>query len=118
MKNAPVAIKTIERAIVEWGWKTGWIQPQPQARKPARKLPIIGAGPAGLACAQQLARVGHEVHVYEKNAKPGGLLRYGIPDFKMEKHHIDKRIEQMTAEGVVFHNNVHIGVDVPVQETR
>lgn len=111
-----MAIKSIERAIVDWGWKTGWIQPQPAAQKTGKKVAIIGAGPAGLACAQQLVRAGHEVHVYEKNAKPGGLLRYGIPDFKMEKHHIDKRMDQLEAEGIIFHNNMHIGVDVPVTE--
>jgi len=77
---------------------------------------VIGAGPAGLACAQQLRRVGHEVHVYEKNAQPGGLLRYGIPDFKMEKTHIERRVAQMAAEGVVFHCNVHVGTELPISE--
>ena len=79
--------------------------------RPARRSPSIGSGPAGLACAQQLARAGHDVHVYEKNAKAGGLLRYGIPDFKMEKHHVDRRVAQMEAEGVTFHYNVHVGVE-------
>ena len=78
-------------------------------RKTGKNVAVVGSGPAGLACAQQLARAGHDVHVYEKNAKAGGLLRYGIPDFKMEKRHIDRRVEQMEAEGVVFHYNAHVG---------
>src|SRR5690606_20508661 len=98
----PVTIKTIECAIVDRGWKEGWIRPILPTRKTGRKVAVAGAGPAGLAAAQQLARAGHDVHVYEKNAKPGGLLRYGIPDFKMEKHHIDRRVTQMEAEGVTF----------------
>ena len=83
---------------------------------PARSVAVVGSGPAGLACAQQLARAGHEVHVYEKNATPGGLLRYGIPDFKMEKHHVDRRVAQMEAEGVIFHCNVHVGIELDVSE--
>ena len=79
---------------------------------------MVGSGPAGLACAQQLARAGHEVHLYEKNAKPGGLLRYGIPDFKMEKHHVDRRVAQMEAEGVIFHCKVHVGIELDVDELR
>lgn len=108
--DQPVTIKSIECAIVDRGWENGWITAEPPAQKTGKKIAIIGAGPAGMAAAQQLARVGHEVHVYEKNAKAGGLLRYGIPDFKMEKHLIDRRVEQLEAEGVQFHYNAHIGV--------
>jgi glutamate synthase (NADPH) small chain len=112
----PVAIKTIECAIADRAIEQGWAVPEPPARKTGRKVAIIGSGPAGMACAQQLARAGHEVHVYEKHAKAGGLMRYGIPDFKMEKHHIDHRVSQMEAEGVVFHYNVHVGVSLPVEK--
>ena len=89
--------------------------PEPPERKTGKKIAVVGSGPAGLACAQQLARAGHDVHVYEKQAKAGGLLRYGIPDFKLEKRHIDRRIEQMAAEGVVFHYNANVGVTVSAQ---
>ncbi|MGI9392648.1 MAG: glutamate synthase subunit beta [Parvibaculales bacterium] len=109
--DSPVTIKTIECAIVDRAWQEGWITPQITSKKTGKRIAIIGAGPAGLAAAQQLARAGHEVHVYEKNAKAGGLLRYGIPDFKMEKQLIDKRIEQMEQEGVIFHYTHHIGVN-------
>jgi glutamate synthase (NADPH/NADH) small chain len=105
----PVTIKTIECAIVDRAWENGWIKPEPAATKTGKKVALIGAGPAGLACAQQLARAGHEVHVYEKSAKAGGLLRYGIPDFKMEKHIIDRRVAQLEAEGVTFHYGIHVG---------
>ena len=105
----PVTIKTIECAIVDRAWENGWVKPEPPAVKTGRKVAVIGSGPAGLACAQQLARAGHDVHVYEKHAKAGGLLRYGIPDFKMEKHYIDRRIAQMEAEGVTFHYGAHVG---------
>ena len=110
--DSPVTIKSIECAIVDRAWANGWIKPEPADVKTGKKIAVVGSGPAGLACAQQLARAGHEVHVYEKNAKPGGLLRYGIPDFKMEKHVIDRRIVQMQAEGVHFHNGVNVGVDL------
>ena len=112
LQDAPVTIKTIECAIVDRAWREGWLTPEPPAHRAGKRVAIVGSGPAGLACAQQLARVGHEVHVYEKNAKAGGLLRYGIPDFKLEKTLIDRRIEQMTAEGVVFHCGVAVGRDV------
>src|SRR5262249_56539298 len=84
--------------------------------KPGKKVAVVGSGPAGMACAQQLARAGHDVHVYEKLAKAGGLLRYGIPDFKMEKHTVDRRVAQMEAEGVTFHYGVHVGVNVPAEK--
>jgi len=104
-----VGIKSIEHAIIDKGWEMGWVVPQPPASRTGRKVAVVGSGPAGLACAQQLARVGHEVTVFEKNDRIGGLLRYGIPDFKMEKSLIDRRIEQMRAEGVVFKTGVHVG---------
>jgi glutamate synthase (NADPH/NADH) small chain len=118
LTDAPVTIKTIECAIVDRGWQEGWIKPEPPARRSGRSVAVVGSGPAGLACAQQLARAGHEVHLYEKNAKPGGLLRYGIPDFKMEKHHVERRAAQMEAEGVIFHCNVHVGVELDANELR
>jgi glutamate synthase (NADPH) small chain len=111
----PVTIKTIEHAIAERGWAEGWIEPTVAPRRTGKRVAVIGSGPAGLACAQQLARVGHDVAVFEKNAKIGGLLRYGIPDFKLEKFVIDRRIAQMRAEGVEFHPNSHIGGNVPVE---
>ncbi len=105
----PVTIKTIECAIVDRAWDNGWLKPEVAATKTGKKVAVVGSGPAGLACAQQLARAGHEVHVFEKFAKAGGLLRYGIPDFKMEKDIIDRRVAQMEGEGVVFHYNTPIG---------
>ncbi len=110
IEDTPVTIKTIECAIVDKAWEKGWLKPLPAAEKTGRKVAVVGGGPSGLAAAQQLARAGHAVHLFEKNAKAGGLLRYGIPDFKMEKHLIDRRIEQMEAEGVTFHYGAHIGV--------
>ncbi len=112
----PVTIKTIECAIVDRAWDEGWIVPDVPEKKTGKKIAVVGSGPAGLAAAQQLARAGHAVHVYEKQAKPGGLLRYGIPDFKMSKHLIDRRVKQMEAEGVTFHCNRHVGVDTDVAE--
>lgn len=107
--DSPVTIKTIECAIVDQGWKNGWIQPQIPTHRTGKKVAVVGSGPAGLATAQQLARAGHEVIVFEKNDRLGGLLRYGIPDFKMEKSLIDRRLAQMQAEGVTFRPNTHIG---------
>ena len=110
----PVTIKTIECAIVDRGWEEGWIVPEPAARQTGKRVAVVGSGPAGMACAQQLARAGHAVTLFEKNDRIGGLLRYGIPDFKMEKHLIDRRIAQMEAEGVEFRANVEVGVTVTV----
>jgi glutamate synthase (NADPH/NADH) small chain len=104
-----VGIKSIEHAIIDRAWAEGWVTPQPAAVKTGKKVAVVGSGPAGLAAAQQLARAGHDVTVFEKNSRIGGLLRYGIPDFKMEKSHIDRRISQMQAEGVVFRTGVLVG---------
>jgi glutamate synthase (NADPH/NADH) small chain len=109
INSDPVGIKSIEHAIIDRGWAEGWVLPQKPKLKTGKKVAVVGSGPAGLAAAQQLARAGHEVTVFEKNDRVGGLLRYGIPDFKMEKHHIDRRVEQMQAEGVVFRTGVLIG---------
>ncbi len=114
--DQPVTIKSIECAIVDRAWKKGWIKPEIAEKPTGKKVAIIGAGPAGMACAQQLARAGHDVHLYEKNAKAGGLMRYGIPDFKMEKRHIDRRVEQMEQEGVTFHYDAHVGANIDVRE--
>jgi glutamate synthase (NADPH/NADH) small chain len=116
LEDSPVTIKSIECAIIDRAWKEGWVQPEPAKQKTGKSVAVVGSGPAGLAAAQQLARAGHDVHVYEKHAKAGGLLRYGIPDFKMEKHFIDRRIDQMSAEGVTFHYGVNVGVDVKVDD--
>ena len=113
-----VGIKSIEHAIIDKGWEEGWVIPKPAQTKSGKKIAVVGSGPAGLACAQQLARVGHDVVVFEKNDRIGGLLRYGIPDFKLEKTHIDRRIEQMRAEGVEFRVRQHIGVNVPAQKIK
>jgi glutamate synthase (NADPH/NADH) small chain len=113
INNDAVGIKSIEHFIIDKGWKNGWVMPQPAAFKTGKKIAVVGSGPAGLAAAQQLARVGHDVTVFEKNDRVGGLLRYGIPGFKMEKSHIDRRIEQMQAEGVHFRTSVLIGEDFP-----
>jgi glutamate synthase (NADPH) small chain len=114
--DKPVTIKTIECAIADKAFAEGWIAPDIAESKTGKKVAVVGSGPAGLAAAQQLARAGHEVHVYEKNAKPGGLLVYGIPDFKMEKHIVERRVKQMEAEGVVFHCNVHVGKTMSITE--
>jgi glutamate synthase (NADPH/NADH) small chain len=109
INNDPVGIKSIEHAIVDKGWEMGWIVPQPPKTRTGKKVAIVGSGPAGLAAAQQLARVGHEVTVFEKNDRAGGLLAYGIPDFKLDKSLIARRVKQMEAEGVIFRNQVMIG---------
>jgi glutamate synthase (NADPH/NADH) small chain len=114
--DTPVTIKTIECAIVDRGWEEGWIVPEPPSRKTGKRVAIVGSGPAGLACSQQLARAGHAVTLFEKSDRIGGLLRYGIPDFKMEKHLIDRRMEQMAAEGVEFRPGVEVGVAVSIDQ--
>jgi glutamate synthase (NADPH/NADH) small chain len=114
--NQPaVSIKLIERSIVERAWDEGWIQPEPPEQNTGKRVAVVGSGPSGLAAAQQLRRAGHSVTVYEKNDRIGGLLRYGIPNFKLEKHVIDRRIQQMRAEGVTFVTNAHVGVNVPIE---
>ncbi len=112
----PVTIKTIECSIIDKGWEMGWIEPQVPLHRSGKNVAVVGSGPSGMACAQQLARAGHMVTVFEKSDRIGGLLRYGIPDFKMEKHHIDRRIAQMKAEGVTFRPNAHVGKNIPVQQ--
>lgn len=116
LDDEPVTIKTIECAIVDRGWEEGWIEPQVPARKSGKRVAVIGSGPAGLACAQQLGRTGHRVVVFEKNRRMGGLLRYGIPDFKMEADKVDRRIAQMQAEGIRFRPNSHIGENVAAED--
>jgi len=109
INDDPVGIKSIEHAIIDKAWEAGWVAPQPAAHKTGKRVAVVGSGPAGLACAQQLARAGHEVTVFEKNDRPGGLLRYGIPDFKLEKWLIDRRLEQLQAEGVSIRTNHMVG---------
>ncbi len=111
-----VGIKSIEHAIIDRGWSEGWVVPKPADHKTGRRVAVVGSGPSGMAAAQQLARAGHDVTVFEKNDRVGGLLRYGIPDFKMEKHHIDRRVSQMQAEGVVFRTSVLVA-DLPENTT-
>lgn len=118
INEPPVAIKLIEKSIVEHAWKEGWIKPEPPKTRSGKRVAVVGSGPAGLAAAQQLNRVGHLVTVFEKADRIGGLLRYGIPDFKMEKQVLDRRLDQMTAEGVVFQANAHVGQNVPVEDLR
>jgi len=115
LHDAPVTIKTIECAIVDRAWQEGWITPKIAQHRTGKRVAVVGSGPAGLACAQQLARVGHDLTVFEKQDRIGGLLRYGIPDFKLDKRHIDRRIAQMRAEGVELHTNAHVGKDIPVE---
>jgi glutamate synthase (NADPH/NADH) small chain len=110
--DAPVTIKSIECAIVDRGWREGWIVPEPPEHRTGKRVAVVGSGPAGLACAQQLARVGHSVTVFEKADRLGGLLRYGIPDFKLEKYQVNRRAVQMEAEGVTFRTSTEVGVDV------
>jgi glutamate synthase (NADPH/NADH) small chain len=116
--DTPVTIKSIECEIVDRGWREGWIEPQLPARKTGKRVAVVGSGPAGLACAQQLARAGHTVTVFEKNDRVGGLLRYGIPDFKMEKHLINRRAQQMEAEGVEFKTSTEVGVAISMEALR
>jgi glutamate synthase (NADPH/NADH) small chain len=117
--NEPaVTIKNIEKTIVDRAWDEGWIVPEPPSSRTGKRVAVVGSGPAGLAAAQQLARAGHLVTVFEKNDRIGGLLRYGIPNFKMEKHHIDRRIAQMRAEGVEFEINAHVGGNVPLSDLQ
>src|SRR5579871_1095302 len=118
IQDQPVTIKTIECAIVDRGWQEGWIGPQVPTRRTGKSVAVVGAGPSGLACAQQLARAGHFVTVFEKNDRVGGLLRYGIPDFKMEKHLINRRAVQMEAEGVTFRTSTEVGVHVSVDSLK
>src|SRR6266853_1231747 len=118
INSDPVGIKSIERAIVDRGWTEGWIAPEPAAHRTGHAVAVVGSGPAGLACAQQLARVGHAVTVYERADRIGGLLRYGIPEFKMEKRVLDRRLNIMTEEGVTFRTNANVGVNVPGEELR
>jgi glutamate synthase (NADPH/NADH) small chain len=115
INNDAVGIKSLEHAIIDKGWEMGWVVPQPPGHKSGKRVAVVGSGPAGLACAQQLGRAGHEVIVFERNDRIGGLLRYGIPDFKMEKFHIERRMQQMQAEGVQFRVNQQIGVDTPAK---
>jgi glutamate synthase (NADPH) small chain len=116
--DEPVTIKSIECAIIDKGWQEGWVTPQVPAHRTGKSVAVVGSGPAGLACAQQLARAGHSVTVFEKNDRIGGLLRYGIPDFKMEKHLINRRAVQMEAEGVVFRTSTEVGVTVSVNSLK
>ena len=118
INQPPVSIKLIERSIVERGWDEGWIRPEPPEQATGKRVAVVGSGPAGLAAAQQLRRAGHAVTVYEKNDRIGGLLRYGIPNFKLEKTVIDRRIDQMRAEGVQFVTNAHVGVNVSVESLK
>jgi glutamate synthase (NADPH/NADH) small chain len=114
----PVTIKQMEVSIIDHAWEQGWVKPQIAHKKTGKKVAVVGSGPAGLACAQQLARAGHAVTVYERADRLGGLLRYGIPEFKMEKRHINRRMEQMQAEGVTFVTNANVGVTIPIEDLR
>jgi len=118
INNDPVTIKNIEKNIVDYAFKEGWVVPELPERKTGKKVAVVGSGPAGMACAQQLARAGHDVTLFERDDRIGGLLRYGIPDFKMEKHLIDRRMEQMAAEGVTFKTGVHVGVTIRGDELQ
>jgi glutamate synthase (NADPH/NADH) small chain len=118
INDDPVTIKHIERSIIDQAWERGYIKPLPAPKKTGKTVAVVGSGPAGMACAQQLARAGHAVTLFERSDRVGGLLRYGIPDFKMEKSHIDRRMEQMAAEGVEFRTSVNVGVDVTANELQ
>ncbi len=115
LDNNPVTIKTIECAIVDKAWEEGWVEPEVPLRSTHKSVAVVGSGPSGMAAAQQLARAGHEVTVYERQERIGGLMRFGIPDFKLEKSIIDRRVSQMMAEGVVFKTHTHIGIDIPAK---
>jgi glutamate synthase (NADPH/NADH) small chain len=118
INEPPVTIKVVERTIIEHAFANGWIKPEPPKKRSGKTVAVIGSGPSGLAAAQQLNRAGHRVTVYEKNDRVGGLLRYGIPDFKFEKHLLDRRIAQLQAEGIVFTTNTNVGVTISVEELR
>jgi glutamate synthase (NADPH/NADH) small chain len=118
INSDPVTIKAVELLIIDRAWENGWIKPVMAEKKTGKKIAIIGSGPAGLAAAQQLCRVGHDVTVFERDNRIGGLLRYGIPEFKMEKYRLDRRLEQLDAEGVIFKTNAHVGDNVSVDELR
>src|SRR6184192_3560344 len=115
INNDPVGIKSIEHFLIDKGWEESWVTPLPPPAKTGNRVAVVGSGPAGLACAQQLARAGHDVVLFEREDRIGGLLRYGIPDFKMERHLIDRRMAQMSIEGVEFRPGVHVGKDVPAK---
>jgi glutamate synthase (NADPH/NADH) small chain len=116
INNDPVGIKSIEHFIIDKGWEENWVVPLVAERKTGKRVAVVGSGPAGMACAQQLARAGHDVELFEKADRIGGLLRYGIPDYKMEKHLIDRRMAQMAEEGVTFRPNSNVGVDIPARQ--
>jgi glutamate synthase (NADPH/NADH) small chain len=118
INNDPVTIKLIEKTIIEHAWAEGWVAPQPPERRTGKKVAVVGSGPAGLACAQQLARAGHSVTLYERSDRPGGLLTYGIPDFKLEKQYVMRRVEQMRAEGVELVTGCRVGIDIHADEMR
>ena len=118
INNDPVTIKLIEKNIIDHAWAEGWVAPMPAGRRTGKSVGVVGAGPAGLACAQQLARAGHEVTLYERADRPGGLLTYGIPDFKLEKHYVMRRVEQMKAEGVEFVTSCRVGFDLDGEQLR
>jgi len=118
INEPPVTIRQIEKSVIEHAWSAGWIHPEPPAEATGQRVAVIGSGPAGLAAAQQLRRAGHQVTVYEKNERAGGLLRFGIPNFKLEKHVVDRRLQQMVEEGVQFVTKAHVGVNVSVADLR
>src|SRR6185436_17129444 len=118
INNDPVTIKQIEKQIIGHALKAGWVVPQVPPSRTGKKIAVVGSGPAGMACAQQLARAGHLVTLFERADRIGGLLRYGIPDFKMEKHYIDFRMKQMEAEGVTFRPSTNVGIDYPTDKLR